>query len=81
MGNEVYTGEYEDGGDGFVPGELVEPEEDGDGGGHEGLGVVVHAEGGGADALEGYGDEEVSEEGGAEDDVEEACQGGEGGFG
>ena len=52
-----------------MPTEGVHAEADADGGGNDGLHVRVHADQGWADALLSYRDEEIGDEGGADDEV------------
>lgn len=69
MGDEVNAGEDDEGGQEFRPGECVLGDEDGEGAGDDGLDVVVHAGAGRADAAYRHRDQQVGEEGRADEDV------------
>ena len=69
---EVYhhdTTEDHEGGKNLLPTEGVHAEADADGGGDDGLHVGVHADQGRTDTLLSYRDEEIGDEGGADDEV------------
>ena len=63
------TTEDHEGGKNLLPTEGVHAEADADGGGDDGLHVGVHADQGGTNALLPYRDEEIGNEGGADDEV------------
>ena len=63
------TTEDHEGSKNLLPTEGVHAETDADGGGDDGLHVGIHADQGRADALLSYRDEEIGDEGGADDEV------------
>lgn len=67
MAHQDHSADNQDGGEDFLPAEVVEADCDADDGGEDGLQVGVHAHEGGADALLAVGDEEIGEEGREED--------------